>query len=140
MRTLPRKNPGGERFAVLYTHTLSNSSPLPRACVSSIFPPLGNVFDPYTHDNNYPFTPSRSMCAPCILFKFPYKYTSVVIAYSAASGYPLLEKQCIILKTLIISLLNNPPPPPANRVCSIHIYILRIQCVQRVCVYGTLRK
>ena len=30
---------------------LSNPPPPPGACVASTFPPLGIVFDPYTHDN-----------------------------------------------------------------------------------------
>ena len=49
VRTLPRNNPGGERFVVLYqyTYTLSSSSRIPRACT---FPTLGLVLDPYTHN------------------------------------------------------------------------------------------
>ena len=44
-------DPGGEKFAVLYMYTVQLSSPS-RACVASIFPPLGIVFDPYTHHHN----------------------------------------------------------------------------------------
>ena len=50
-RTLPGQNQGDERFALLYTHTVP-SPPLPGARAVSIVPPLGYIFDPYTHDNN----------------------------------------------------------------------------------------
>ena len=39
------------RGSLYSTRILSNSLPLPGACVASIFPPLGIVFDPCTHDN-----------------------------------------------------------------------------------------
>ena len=39
------------RFFSTFYKILSNLHPPPGACVASTFPPLGIVFDPYTHDN-----------------------------------------------------------------------------------------
>ena len=77
VRTLPRRNPGGERFAVLYQYTyiLSSSPRIPGACIFPQLDILSLTLAPTTSLNHplNPSTPSSlpGACGtPCIDYKY----------------------------------------------------------------------